>query len=103
MFLCIFCILKLTFFTFSTSSHVKGRLAEASQHSRLSDAASKVLTATEELLTVVQKQPALVEAGARDFAFSLSNLFIGAVFLQNAALSADRLPIYRHSELLALR
>lgn len=87
---------------------------EAAAHSKLGDAAAKVLTASEELLAVGQRQPALLEAGARDFALSLSNLFIAAVFLQNAALaggggggggertSSDTHP-YRHAELLALR
>lgn len=57
-----------------------------------------MLKATDELLAVGKKQPTLLEAGARDFAFSLSNLFIGAVFLEAAARES-----YRHSEILALR
>ena len=68
-----------------------------------------MLAATEEMLAVGQGQPTVVEAGARDFALSLSNLFIGAVLLQNAALAlgttatTSNEPVYRHAELLALR
>lgn len=92
---------------FAFRSHIKKRLAEALQHSRLGDAAKKVLAATEEMLAVGQGQPTVVEAGARDFALSLSNLFIGAVLLQNAAIgttaTTSNEPVYRHAELLALR
>lgn len=66
-----------------------------------------MLAATEEMLAVGQGQPTVVEAGARDFALSLSNLFIGAVLLQNAAIgttaTTSNEPVYRHAELLALR
>ena len=84
---------------FLNRSNIKRRLGPVLKHDRLKDTASKVLALMDEMLKIGQSQPALLESGARDFSFSLSNIFVASMFLQNAIAPNT----YSNAELLALR
>lgn len=78
---------------------IKQKLELVLKHDRLKETATKVLSMLDEMIKIGQTQSNLLEYGARDFAFSLSNIFLASVFLQNATLPNT----YSNAELLALR
>lgn len=50
---------------------------------QLKQSAQKIWHSTEQLIQLIESQPTTLELGGRDFAFSLSNLFIATLLLEN--------------------
>ncbi|XP_054158146.1 acyl-CoA dehydrogenase family member 11-like [Oppia nitens] len=67
-------------------SHIKSRLDLAANHAILKDEALKVQTSVDTILDIVYNNPNALEAGSRDFAFSLARLFIASALLENSCL-----------------
>ena len=78
---------------------LKSKLDGVFKNDNLKDCAVKIVTLLDEMLLVVKKQPALLESGAKDFSFSLSNLYISTLLLENATLAKDD----QSAEILAKR
>lgn len=78
---------------------VKDKLDPVFKNDNLKDCAVKVVTQLDEMLMTVKKQPMILESGARDFAFSLCNLFISTLMLEHAINVKGN----SHTDLLAKR
>ncbi|OTF82559.1 hypothetical protein BLA29_009224 [Euroglyphus maynei] len=52
---------------------------------QLKHSGEKVWHSTEKLFRLIESQPSTLELGGRDFAFSLSNLFVSTLLLENVA------------------
>ena len=67
-------------------SNVKSRLELALNHTILRDEALRGQILVDNLLDVIQKNPNILEVGARDLAFTLSRLFIAASLIESSCL-----------------
>lgn len=65
-------------------SNIRRRLELASTHTLLKEQALKVQTSMDEVVKTVEQNNHLLEAGARDLAFTLARLFIAATLLETS-------------------
>lgn len=74
---------------------------------QLKPSAQKVWHSTEQLFHVIESEPSTLESGARDLSFSLSNLFIATLLLENVAknwlLTRDAQSIIDYHRIQAIR
>lgn len=84
---------------FACRSNVKSKLDKVAHHEQLKEIAKHLLASLDAIIGLVKGQPTILEAGSRDFALSLSNIFIAAMFLEEAA----RQPQNAEAQLLAAR
>lgn len=87
------------FYIIINRSNIKRRLKSALQNDRLKVFANKILSIINEMIKIGENQPTILEAGARDFAISLSTLFVASILLENASI----LNAYSNAEFVAIK
>ena len=67
-------------------SQIKFGLLSLANHPILREDAFKIQTSIDQIINIIQSNPTVLDAGARDLAFTLARLFIGSKLLEMCSL-----------------